>query len=143
MLAHDLAAVLPDLQAHAESRMGAPFGSTADVRRRTGRMVQDETSGREVPEWEIVLPEVPCRIGSDKGSAPSRTVSTPGGDVQLGTRTAHFPAATEGLRDGDMVDIIAGRLAGTVWQIVEADDADQQTARRVPVIAVQRPQEWL
>lgn len=123
--------------------MGAPIGSTAHVWRKSGRVVQDEETGSESPEWVIEIPDVPCRIGSDKGAAPSRTVSTPGGDIVLGVRTAHFPASTEGLRDGDLIEIVDGVLVGTVWQIVEADAADQQTARRVPVVATERPEEWL
>lgn len=124
--------------------MGASNGSsTANVWRKTGRTVQNEANGREAPEWVIEHLEVPCRIGSDKGAAPSRTISTPGGEVQLGTRTAHFPAGTENLRDHDLVEIVAGQLEGTVWQIVESDGADQRTARRVRVIATKRPEEWL
>lgn len=141
MLGHDLAATLPELRAHAESRMGAPIGSTVQVRRKTGGTTTD-ADGYEVDEWVIELAEVPCRIGSDRGAAQSRTVSTPGGDVTLAVRVAHFPAATEGLRDGDLIEVVAGRLLGSVWRVVEADDADQQTARRVPVVAAERPSEW-
>lgn len=119
--------------------MGAGNGaSTVHVWRKTDLMVPD-ANGYDVPEWVVELADVPCRIASDRGAAPSRTVSTPGGDLTLGVRTAHFPAATEGLRDGDYIEVTAGRLVGSVWQVVEADDADQQTARRVPVVAVDRP----
>lgn len=144
MLGHDIAATLPELRAHAESRMGAGNGaSTVHVWRKTGRNVPDETSGYDVPEWVVELADTPCRIASDRGAAPSRTVSTPGGDLTLGVRTAHFPVATEGIKDGDYIEVTAGRLVGSVWQVVEADAADQQTARRVPVVAVDRPGEWL
>ena len=142
MLGHDLAATLPELRAHAESRMGAENGAcTVQVRRRTGETTTD-ADGYEVDEWVVELAGVPCRIGSDRGASQSRTVSTPGGDVTLAVRVAHFPAATEGLRDGDFIEVVAGRLLGSVWLIVEADDADQQTARRVPVVAAERPSEW-
>lgn len=138
MLGHDLAAALPELRAHAESRMGAPVGSTAHVWRKSGEMVKD-SDGYNVPEWVIELADIPCRIGSDRGGSTSRTVSTPGGDLTLGVRTAHFPASTEGLADGDVVEVIAGRLVGSLWTIVDSDDADQQTARRASVIAAERP----
>ena len=131
-------------QRAAESRMGAVNGaSTVHVWRKTGLMVPDESTGYDVPEWVVELADVPCRIGSDRGAAPSRTVSTPGGDLTLGVRTAHMPVSTDGLRDGDFLEVPAGRLVGSVWQVVEADAADQQTARRVPVVAVDRPGEWL
>jgi hypothetical protein len=56
-------------------------------------------------------------------------------------RVAHLPHSTV-LRDGDLIEITAGELAGSVWHVVEADAADQQTARRVPVIAAEHPEEW-
>jgi hypothetical protein len=46
------------------------------------------------------------------------------------------------LRDGDLIEVTAGELTGSVWHVVEADAADQQTARRVPVIAAEHPEEW-
>lgn len=135
---------LDQFKGDAEGRMGAGNGaSTVHVWRKTGEMVPDESTGFHVPEWVVELADVPCRIASDRGAAPSRTVSTPGGDLTLGVRVAHLPASTEGLRDGDLIEVVAGRLVGSVWQVVEADDADQQTARRVPVVAVDRPGEWL
>jgi hypothetical protein len=137
-----LDAYLPDFRADAEERMGADAGAcTVQVRRKTGETTTD-ADGYEVDEWVVELAEVPCRIGSDRGASQSRTVSTPGGDVTLAVRVAHFPAATEGLRDGDFIEVVDGRLLGSVWRIVEADDADQQTARRVPVVAAERPSEW-
>lgn len=134
-----VASALAAGQRAAESRMGAGNGaSTVHVWRKTGEMVPD-ANGYDVPEWVVELADVPCRIGSSLGAGQSRTVSTPGGDLTLGVRVAHFPAATEGLKDGDHIEVTAGRLVGSVWQVVEADDADQQTARRVPVVAVDRP----
>lgn len=143
MLGESIRAALPELRAHAESRMGVDNGgSNATLWRRVAREEQDESNGSEAPEWLAVHLSLPCRIGSDRGSAPTRTINTPGGEMQVGARTAHFPVDTYDLADGDLIEIIAGRLIDTVWQIAEADDADQQTARRVPVVAVDRPEEW-
>lgn len=123
--------------------MGASNGaSTVSVWRKTGGITTD-ADGYEVPEWAIELAEVPCRIGSDKGASQSRTVSTPGGDVTLAVRVAHMPVSVDNLSDGDLLEVTAGRLIGSIWQVVEADDADQQTARRVPVVATERPGGWL
>jgi hypothetical protein len=57
-------------------------------------------------------------------------------------RTAHFPASTSNLRDGDLLEITSGENTGQVLRVVEADWSDQTTARRVPVVATQRPEEW-
>lgn len=138
MLADDLAAALPELRAQAESRMT----STVTVRHKTGRTVQDETSGREVPEWVDVYTGR-FRLGSiPQGSGPFRTIVAGGAEVQASVRVGHFPAGTTGLGDGDLIDITAGENAGTVWQITESDPADQQTALRLPIFSVQRPTEW-
>jgi hypothetical protein len=71
-----------------------------------------------------------------------RTVVVGTTEVQLAVRVGHFPAATTLLRDGDLIEITAGENAGLVLQIIEAAWQDQATARRVPVMAVQRPAEW-
>ena len=77
-----------------------------------------------------------------RSQSPSRTVNIGGAEAQVATRTAHFPHDTV-LRDGDLIEITAGELVGSVWRVIESDAADQQTARRVPVIAVEHPEEWL
>lgn len=117
--------------------------STATIRRMTGRMVQDEGTGLEVPEWADVHVDLPCRIaGADRGSSQSRTVSVDGGEMQVAARIAHFPHDVEGIADGDLIDVTAGESAGQVLRVIESDWADQQTARRFPVLGAQRPSEW-
>mgnify|MGYP006213450961 CR=1 FL=1 len=50
--------------------------STASVYRTTGRMIQDETSGLEVPEWSTTLTDSPFRLGgANTGSSGTVTVS--------------------------------------------------------------------
>lgn len=124
--------------------MGAANGgSTVRVHRSTGRLVQDDTTGLEVPEWAIVLDDLPARIGgTSRGPSPTRNVPQPGGDVQTAVRVAHLPATTTDLADGDLIEVLYGEHAGRLWRIVEADPADQQTALRVPVVAANRPEEW-
>jgi hypothetical protein len=117
-------------------------GSDCVVRRKTGRTVQDEDTGLEVPEWADVHTG-PTRLkGTPANFSPSQSLELPGGELQVGQRTAHFPVSVTGLRDDDWIDVTAGENEGTVWRIVEADFADQQTARRLPVVAEQRPAEW-
>lgn len=138
MLGHDLAAALPGLRAHAESRMT----STATIRRKTGGSTTD-ADGYRVPEWEVVHVELPCRFPSPgSGASGTRTVSTPAGETQVAARRWDCPALTDNLRDGDYIDVTAGRMAETVWHLIEVTPADQETARRCPVEQVERPSEW-
>lgn len=128
VIADDIAAALPEMRAHAESRMT----STATVRRRT---TTPNPSGPESEVWAVVH-SGPMRLaGASRGASSSRTLSTPGGDVTLALRVTHWPASTPAFRDGDVVEVTAGESAGTFWVVVEADRADQQTAYRVPVVA--------
>lgn len=141
MLGDALAAALPELRAHAESRMGAANGgSTVNVHRRGAEGAQDEDTGLESPSWERVYTLIPGRIGGTaQGSSGTRTVSTPAGDVQLAVRTMHLPSWVSDLADGDLVEVVTGENYGSFWQVIESDWADQQTARRVPIVATSRP----
>lgn len=120
----------------------AKGGSDAIVRRNTGRMAQNETNGLEEPVWDDIHAGPMRLAGAERGSSGTRTEQVPGGEVALGTRAAHFPVTVTTLRDGDLIEITAGENVGTVWRILEADFADQQTARRLPVVSEQRPEEW-
>lgn len=143
MIGDELAGALPELQAHTESRMGSEnSGSDAIVRRKTGQTAQNEETGAKDPVW-VVVHEGPMRLkGATRNSSGTRSESVPGGEVQLATREAHFPIAVNMIRDGDFIEITAGGNAGTVWRVLEADHADQQTARRLPVVSEKRPTEW-
>ena len=118
--------------------------SRAVVRRKTGFMVQNEDNGLEVPEWEIVHATVPFRLGGSgtPGSDGSRRQDVAGVQVQTAIRTGHFPASINGLQDGDWIDVVSGENAGRAFSIVEVDWKDQATARRVPLLAQDRPEEW-
>lgn len=121
----------------AEARML----STCTVRRMTGRDVQDEDTGLEVPEWETVYTGR-MRLGGSRNAAQTRTESIAGVDVQVALRIAHLPADTDGLLDGDLIEVTGGDNAGLVLRIVETAWQDQATARRYPVESVDRPGEW-
>lgn len=116
--------------------------SRVTIRRDTGNLVQNEETGLEVPEWDLVYTDLPFRLGVSRGFTPPSKRITPGGvDVQVALRLGHFPAGTN-LADADMVEVTAGENAGTVWRVVEGDSADQLTARRVPLTSEDRPEEW-
>lgn len=123
----------------AEARMT----SRANIWRTTGRTTQNEETGEEVPEWEIVHAAIPFRLGgSDRGGSGTRTINVGGVEMQVAVRVGHFPAATEDLLDGDYIEVVSGENAGVALRIVEAAWQDQATARRVPVVSVDRPEEW-
>jgi hypothetical protein len=126
-------ATLPVLRAEAEARML----SRCTIRRRTGRNAQNEETGAVYPIWETVAADVPVRLAGHE----TRTEAVPGGERQVARRMAHLPVVTIPA-DGDYLEITAGENAGLVLEVLEADWADQKTARRVPVEAVQRPEEW-
>lgn len=126
------------MRARAESRML----STVAVMRDTGTTTED-ADGFQVPVWATVYASTPFRLGgSNQGSTGTRAVTVGTTELQLAVRTGHFPFDTDLLQDGDLIDVTAGENAGLVLRIVEADPQDQATARRVPVVAVQRPEEW-
>lgn len=117
--------------------------STATIYRKTGQTEQDETTGLEVPVWTVVYTDLPFRLGgSDSGDSASRREDIGGVEVQTAVRIGHLPVAIDDLSDGDFIDVLTGENAGTAWRIVEAAFKDQATARRVPLLAEDRPEEW-
>lgn len=134
-----LAATLARGRAQAESRMT----SRVKIRRESGRTTQDEGSGEEVPVWDVVHRNLPFRLGgSSQGGTGTRTVKIGDDEFQQALRVAHVPACTEDLADGDYIEVTAGENVGRVLRIVEATWQDQATARRMPVIEVERPGGW-
>lgn len=116
--------------------------SRGALHRTLGTPTQDEDTGREEPAWVEVYVNLPMRLRSRAAATGTRSVTTAGVEMQLAVMEAHFPADTDDLRDGDLIEVTEGERAGTVWRIVEASAGDQQTARRVPVVEAQRPSEW-
>lgn len=116
--------------------------SRVAILRKTGETTTDDR-GLEVPEWATVHVDLPCRVsGAAANSSPYRTLNIGGATVEVAARILHVPAGTADLLDGDFAEITVGDTAGLVFQIIEADAQDQATARRVPVVATKRPEEW-
>lgn len=116
--------------------------SRATIRRKTGSGEQDEDNGVEDLGWTVIASAVDFRLGASRGfTPPSRNINVGGVGIQVALRIGHFPSGTD-VVDGDYAEVTAGDSAGTVWRITEADPADQQTARRVPLVSVDRPGEW-
>jgi hypothetical protein len=124
----------------AESRMT----SRATVRRKTGEMTQDESTGYEVPVWDTVYTNLPFRSSAGSSSdGGSRAVTIGGVTFERATGVGHFPAVTADLTDDDLIDVTEGEWAGDVFRIVAAIRYDQKTARRLPIVEESRPEEWV
>ena len=115
----------------------AAMPSRVDIYRKTDDTTED-ANGWQVPVWEVVAYDVPFRlVGGD-----TRKVTVGGVDFQEATARGDFPWDTFDLADDDLVEIVEGEWADSVFRIVEAVKGDQRTARRVPVVEVPRPEEW-
>lgn len=116
--------------------------STVTGRRRTAGVTQDAASLVEEAVWVVVFSDVQARLGS-VGSANASSSQGVGAtvEVEAAARVLHLQVATP-VQDGDVVEITAGELVGTVWQVQESLGKDQATALRVRVTEMQRPAEW-
>lgn len=132
-------AQLPLLRAEAEARMT----SRVTIRRKTDQVTQDEDTGEEIPVWDEVHVDVPFRLaGAYHGDAVTRRVTIGEEEYQQAVRTGNLPVGTSDLADSDLLEITAGENTGRILMVLEATWQDQATARRVPVIEVDRPEEW-
>ncbi|GAB2970267.1 DUF6093 family protein [Nocardioides montaniterrae] len=137
-VADAIAVELPFLRAEARARMT----SICTIRRRSATRTTG-ADGMDVNTWDVTHTDLPVRIsGNARGAASITARSERTTEFNRSDRTASLPYDTTDLMDGDLIEVIAGESAGTVWRIVEADWQDQATARRVPVDAVDRPEEW-
>lgn len=128
----------------AAGRVAAEQGMTsrAKVRRRTGDTVK--VDGYDVDEWQIVYADLPFRLAATgTGDGGTRRVSIGGVEFQDATARGDMPASTTDLADDDLIEVMSGEWAGSVWRIVEAVKVDQRTARRAPIVEAARPEEWL
>lgn len=129
----------------ARGRCAAEAGMLSRVRvmRKTGNTVPHPVNGLPVPEWEAVHVNLPFRLGGGStGDGGSRGVTIGGVTFEEATAVGHFPATTADLRDDDLIDVTSGEWAGDCYRVVAAIRYDQKTARRLPIVEAQRPEEW-
>lgn len=119
----------------AESRMT----SRALVRHPSG--TTEGPDGFDVPAYTDTYADLPMRLAASRGATSSRTVTVGSTEVETATPVAHFPWNTV-LADNDLFEVTAGERPGRFFRVVESTGADQQTALRVPVVEVQRPEGW-
>lgn len=126
MLGDDVAGVLPELRAHALSRMT----STAHVERVLG-VTADPMTGADVVQVETVHAALPCRVKAVRGGLRSATVD--GLSIPEAPDELHVPWDTSGLAVGMRATITASRqsaLIGHVYRLQRAHVGDDQTAQR-------------
>lgn len=100
----------------------------------------DQTvNGIERVNWELVYTGVPFRLVDGQ----SQPVTIGGIDFADATGRGDLPATTTDLRDLDLIEVTRGEWVGSVFRVVKALKGDQMTARRVPVVEVNRPTEWV
>lgn len=98
--------------------------------------------GLETTGWTMEFASLAGRIaGATGGAAQTRTVTIGQTEVQLAVREWHCPASSrDALREGDVIEVIAGESVGLFLRIIEATGQDQATACRLPVIEIQKPE---
>ena len=126
MLGDDVAGVLPELRAHAHSRMT----STAHVERVLA-VTADPLTGADVVTAATVHAALPCRVKASESAIQPRDVA--GVDVPERPDQLHFPWDTSGLEVGQRVTVTASRnpiLVGRVYRLVRSHIGDDTTAQR-------------
>ena len=126
MLGDDVAGVLPELRAHALSRMT----STAHVERVLG-VTADPLTGADVVTAATVHAALPCRVKASESAIQPRDVA--GVDIPERPDQIHFPWDTAGLEVGQRVTVTASRnpiLVGRVYRLVRSHIGDDATAQR-------------
>ena len=126
MLGDDVAGVLPELRAHALSRMT----STAHVERILG-VAADPLTGADVVTAATVHAALPCRVKASEAAIQPRDVA--GVDVPERPDQLHFPWDTSGLDVGLRATITASRnpaLVGRVYRLSRSPLGDDLTAQR-------------
>jgi hypothetical protein len=130
MLGDDIAAVLPELRAHAESRMTA----TCTIERVAIGATDDDTL--QPTKTSTTVWGGPCRIvRAQAQDAPADTAD----QIHIASEyVLHIPVGgTGGIRKQDLVTITASPddadLVGRTFSVIAAAAYSQGTARRIPV----------
>lgn len=98
--------------------------------------------GLHVPVWSTVYDDLPVKIAGGRGDGAFRLVRIGDAETAVAARTAKMPAGTADLVDDDLLEVYLSEAGQKVYRVLEASWQDQATARRVPVVEVDRPAEW-
>jgi hypothetical protein len=128
--------MLDSVLAQARARTEALRMTSLVTIRREGPSVT--VDGLDVPAWVAVHVGLPFRLVA----GTSQSVTVGGVEFEEATARGDMPWDTRDLRDDDLIEVTSGEWVGSVYRIVKAVKGDQRTARRVPVVEAQRPEEW-
>lgn len=124
MLGHDIAAALPEMRAHAESRMRRNC-----VVRRVLSVDADPETGEDVPVYGPVLYDGPCRLRDRQYGSTALDLS----GTAPATRSRlelHIPVGSPRLPVHAVVLFDDGT---PTYRITDLADGDDVTARRYPL----------
>lgn len=126
MLGYDIAQALPELRAHAESRMSTPCVVRVPVE------VMSDERGRDVTTYSQPVFEGLCRI-RNRGNSTGREVESGDSTVAIHVFEWHVPHHVDSIPRGAVIF-----LEGVPrYRVTQAADGDDETARRYPIEAVQ------
>ena len=131
MIGHDIAAVLPELQAAAESMMV----DTCTITREGAGWVKDPVTGRDVPAPPTTVYEGRCKVASYQ---PYEATPEVGGMTEVLQRYAvHVPVTAGPFEVGDLITITAGANQPTTrdrtFRVAGLHEKTWQTAQRLLV----------
>lgn len=138
MIGDELAAALPELRQHAESRMT----SRLLLRRKTGATVI--VDGKDVANWSDVYVDLPCWVdweGSQSRSGVNINVGA-GVEITRSRRVLKIPHHATNGRNHDVGMVSGGALDGKFFRLTEVTFADQKKQQEIPIIECPRPEGW-
>lgn len=127
MIADDIAAALPELRAHAESRMQRPC-----VARPVLDVDADPETGDDVVVYGDPLYEGLCRLRNRSNGTLGNSRESGGATVDVTSREWHIPIGSPRIPIGTVIffdDLPA-------YRTTDVADGDDMTARRYPVEVV-------
>ena len=127
MLHDDVAATLPELRAHAESRMQRPC-----VARPVVGVTADPETGADVVEYGPPVYEGMCRLRNRSNGTLGNSRESGGATVDVTSREWHIPVDAPRIPIGTVIffdDLPA-------YRTTDVADGDDMTARRYPVQVV-------
>ena len=139
MIGDELAAALPELRRHAESRMT----SRLLLRRKTTETVIN-AEGLDVAVWEDIYVDLPCWVDWEASGSNSGVNINVGAGVQVtrARRVLKVPHTATLGKDHDVARISGGALDGKFFRLTEVTFADQKKQQEIPIIECSRPEGW-
>ncbi len=105
-----------------------------------GELPETDANAFVIRSFTTVATDIPVRLASGRGVTGSRKLRVGDSEVEIATQEGHLPTRQTDLADRDLLHVTAGEHVGRWLRVVEASAADQQTARRVPVVEDQKPE---